>query len=106
MDTNKLSEQTFPDTNELLKLAELYKAMGDQTRMTILWILMSDSYCVSELSSKVKLSESAISHQLRYLKAAKLVRPKKIGKNVFYALADEHISWILRSTYEHITEAN
>ena len=86
------------------KLSELHKAMGDFTRMKILWMLIGKQYCVSELAEHLNLSESAISHQLRVLKLARLVRSHKVGKNVFYALCDEHIKWILEETYIHISE--
>lgn len=94
----------IPNATDMDKLSELHKAMGDSTRMKILWILMEKEYCVSELAERLSLSESAISHQLRVLKSARLVRSHKAGKNVFYILCDEHIKWVLEETYAHISE--
>ena len=65
---------------------------------------MKHQYCVSALAKEVQLTESAVSHQLRILKIARLVRSYKKGKNVFYVLEDEHIKWILEETFTHILE--
>ena len=94
----------MPDDSDMNKLSELYKAMGDFTRMKILWALMRQEYCVTELSTQMNMSGSAISHQLKILKMARLVASHKVGKNVFYTLCDEHIKWILEETYAHISE--
>ena len=78
--------------------------MGDYTRMRILWRLMEKDYCVSDLAKEMQATESAISHQLRALRIVRLVYSRKVGKNVFYSLQDEHIGWILEETYAHISE--
>lgn len=65
---------------------------------------MKHQYCVSALAKEVQLTESAVSHQLRILKIARLVQSYKKGKNVFYVLEDEHIKWILEETFTHILE--
>ena len=93
-----------PNKSQLEKLSNLHKAMGDRTRMEIIWKLMKHQYCVSALAKEVQLTESAVSHQLRILKIARLVRSYKKGKNVFYVLEDEHIKWILEETFTHILE--
>lgn len=95
---------TVPGPADLEQLAELHKAMGDYTRMRILWLLMEKEYCVSELAKKMDITESAISHQLRALRISRLVHSHKAGKNVIYSLQDEHIRWILENTYAHISE--
>ena len=104
METGYESNLLIPNAMDMDKLSELHKAMGDFTRMKILWMLIGKQYCVSELAEHLNLSESAISNQLRVLKLARLVRSHKVGKNVFYALCDEHIKWILEETYIHISE--
>lgn len=83
---NKTEKTTFtvPSSAELEQLAELHKAMGDYTRMRILWYLMQKEYCVSDLAQKMEITESAISHQLRALRIARLVQSHKAGKNVIY----------------------
>ena len=69
-----------------------------------LWYLMQKEYCVSDLAQKMEITESAISHQLRALRIARLAQSHKAGKNVIYSLQDEHIRWILEKTYDHISE--
>ena len=101
---NKGNAILTPDAKELDALSELHKALGDYTRIRILWLLMKREWCVSELAGEMKMTESAISHQLRILRSARLVIGHKVGKNVFYSLADEHIRWILEKTYDHISE--
>ena len=101
---NKGNTILTPDAKELDALSELHKTLGDYTRIRILWLLMEREWCVSELAGEMKMTESAISHQLRILRSARLVNGRKAGKNVFYTLADEHIRWILEKTYDHISE--
>ena len=101
---NKGNAILTPDAKELDALSELHKALGDYTRIRILWLLMKREGCVSELAGEMKMTESAISHQLRILRSARLVIGHKAGKNVFYSLADEHVRWILEKTYDHISE--
>ena len=88
-----------PNAFELEKLSELHKAMGDFTRMKILWQLMQGEQCVNDLAKTLSLTNSAISHQLHALRITKLVRSRKARKRVFYSLQDEHIQWILEETY-------
>ena len=101
---NKGNLISKPAAKELDALSELHKTLGDYTRIRILWLLMEREWCVSELAGEMKMTESAISHQLRILRSARLVNGRKAGKNVFYTLADEHIRWILEKTYDHISE--
>ena len=93
-----------PNAFELEKLSELHKAMGDFTRMKILWQLIQGEQCVNDLAKTLSLTNSAISHQLHALRSTKLVRSRKARKRVFYSLQDEHIQWILEETYAHISE--
>lgn len=104
--TKKPQNITFdvPNAFELEKLSELHKAMGDFTRMKILWQLMQGEQCVNDLAKTLSLTNSAISHQLHALRITKLVRSRKAGKRIFYSLQDEHIQWILEETYAHISE--
>lgn len=99
---NETAQTTFsvPSPGELEQLTELHKAMGDYTRMRILWYLMQKDSCVSELAQKMEVTESAISHQLRALRIVRLVQSRKAGKSVIYSLQDEHIRWILEETYQ------
>ena len=84
---NETEQTTFsvPSPGELEQLTELHKAMGDYTRMRILWYLMQKDSCVSELAQKMEVTESAISHQLRALRIVRLVQSRKAGKSVIYS---------------------
>lgn len=93
-----LSERDF------LFMAELFKALGDYTRVRILYALSINELCVCALAEVLEMSQSAISHQLRLLRAAKLVRYRKEGKNVFYALDDEHVRMLVTQGLDHIQE--
>lgn len=94
-----LSERDF------LFMAELFKALGDYTRVRILYALSINELCVCALAEVLDMSQSAISHQLRLLRAAKLVRYRKEGKNVFYALDDDHVRNLVTQGLDHIREA-
>lgn len=89
---------------EFLFLAELFKAFGDYTRARILYALSIHELCVCALAEVLDMSQSAISHQLRLLRAAKLVRYRKEGKNVFYALDDEHVRNLIGQGIDHVRE--
>lgn len=91
-------ENTFTD------MAEFFKVFGDFTRIRILWTLRSSELCVCDLAEKVNMSKSAVSHQLRILRYAKLVRDRRQGKHIFYALADDHVEQIMEKGFEHVTE--
>lgn len=104
MERKQITIPDKPDTKYLEKLSDLHKAMGDYTRMKILWKLMSVEVCVGDLAKEMGITESAVSHQLQTLKIARLIRCHKVGKNVFYVLEDEHIKWIMAETYAHISE--
>ena len=78
----------MPDTADMDKLSELHKAMGDFTRMKILWALMKQDYRVKELAAQMNMSGSAIYHQLTILKMAWLVASHMVGKNVFYNICN------------------
>lgn len=104
MERKQITIPNKPDTEYLEKLSDLHKAMGDYTRMKILWKLMGGEVCVGDLAKEIGITESAVSHQLRALKIARLIRCYKVGKNVFYVLEDEHIKWIMAETYAHILE--
>lgn len=88
----------------LYDLAELYKIFGDSTRIRILYALSEREMCVNDIAEELKMTMSAISHQLRILKQARLVKYRKEGKAVFYALADDHVKSIIEMGMEHISE--
>ena len=85
-------------------LAFFYKIMGDNTRLNLLMVLEFGELCVSDLAYLLNMSISAVSHQLKILRNAKLVKIRREGKNIFYSLDDEHIDSILKVSLEHILE--
>lgn len=95
---------TMPDEDTLIDLSELFKVFGDSTRIKILTALSHGELCVCDLSKLVGMTSSAVSHQLKILRSAKLVSCRRDGKTVFYALADDHVTTIIRQGLEHVNE--
>lgn len=89
---------------EFHQLADLYKVFGDRTRLRILCELYEREVCVNGIAERLGMTLSAISHQLRILKQAKLVKCRRDGKTVYYSLADDHVHSILACGMEHIQE--
>lgn len=94
----------LPPDEVLYDLAELFKIFGDSTRIKILYALLQSELCVCDIAGLLDVTQSAVSHQLRVLKASKLVKFRREGKVVFYSLADDHVSRILSQGMEHIEE--
>lgn len=92
------------DEDKIIDLAELFKIFGDSTRVKIINILLSNELCVNEITEIIGSTQSAISHQLRILKASKLVKYQKKGKEVYYSLSDDHVEKIFKLGCEHINE--
>lgn len=88
----------------LYGLSEFYKIFADETRLRILDVLLNKPLCVNEISEILDMTQSAISHQLKNLRASNLVKTEKIGKNVYYSISDDHIKIILSYGLEHIQE--
>lgn len=86
------------------RMAEFFSLLGDPNRLRILSALAFQELCVCDLAAAVKMSESAVSHQLRSLRAMRLVGYRKQGRNVFYRLKDSHISNLYREVAEHLDE--
>jgi ArsR family transcriptional regulator len=100
---NSVSKK-MPKEEALYDLAELFKVFGDTTRIRILWALDEAEMCVCDIAYLLNMTQSAISHQLRVLKQAKLVRSRKEGKVVYYSLDDEHVRMIFDQGLVHINE--
>lgn len=94
----------MPKEESLYDLAELFKVFGDSTRIKILWALDEAEMCVCDIAVLLNMTQSAISHQLRVLKQAKLVKNRKEGKIVYYSLNDEHVRQIFDQGLIHINE--
>ena len=96
--------QELPDEDTLYDLSELFRIFGDSTRIRILYVLFEAEMCVCDIAEVLSMTQSAISHQLRLLKQAKLVKNRREGKTVYYSLADDHVRTIIDQGMEHIEE--
>ncbi|MDR1409117.1 MAG: metalloregulator ArsR/SmtB family transcription factor [Oscillospiraceae bacterium] len=90
------------DELRLYELAELFKVFGDSTRVRILCALLQGEACVNHLAERLGMGQSAVSHQLRLLRTAGLVRPRRDGKTIYYALDDDHVKCILQIGLTHL----
>lgn len=96
--------RTVPPDEVLYDLADFYKIFGDSSRVKILFVLRRQETGVQALADEVGMTQSAVSHQLKTLKSANLVRSRRDGKMIYYSLADDHIVTILDMGIEHINE--
>lgn len=87
---------------KLYELADLYKVFGDTTRIKILYVLKEEELCVCDIAQSLGMTVSAVSHQLKVLKNARLVKSRKEGKSAFYSLDDDHVFKIIDNGIEHI----
>ena len=94
----------MPDEELLYDLADLFKVFGDTTRIKILYALMGSALCVADVAELIGATQSAVSHQLRTLKQARLVKFQRDGKNVIYSLSDDHVYTMLAQGMTHICE--
>lgn len=99
----KISAMT-PDETPLFDAAELLKVFGDSTRIRIIFVLCRSELCVRDIADRLKMTQSAISHQLRVLKQARLVSTRRDGKTIFYSLCDDHVKTIFYHAMEHVME--
>lgn len=97
-------KKILPEDDLIFEMAELFKVFGDSTRMKIISALLQDELCVGDIAVLTNSTPSAISHQLRVLKQAKLVKYRKEGKIVYYSLDDEHVREIYEKGREHVEE--
>lgn len=93
----------LPKEEILFDLADFFKVFGDSTRIKIIYLLLKSEMCVCDIAEILSMSQSAISHQLRTLRDAKLVKYRKEGKTVFYSLDDDHVKNVIEQGYSHVT---
>lgn len=93
-----------PPEEVLYEVAELFKVFGDSTRIRILYALFGNELCVGDIAEVLNMSQSSVSHQLRILKDAKLVKFRREGKSIYYALDDDHVYHIMEMGMEHVEE--
>ncbi len=94
----------MPDSSFLIELADLFKLFGDNTRIRILWALSESEMCVCDLCALLEMKQPAVSHQLKNLKQARIVKTRREGKVIYYSLDDTHIRSLLNLGMEHIQE--
>ena len=94
----------MPGDDLLCDLGDLFRVFGDTTRIRILYALLSSEMCVCAISELLRMEQSAISHQLRILRQAKLVTSRREGRTNVYSLADDHVRTIIGQGFEHLTE--
>lgn len=99
---HRVSDNTTEE--ELSDLAELFKVFGDSTRIRILYDLFGGEKNVTEICADLEMNQSAVSHQLKLLKSARLIRSRREGKQMIYSLADDHVKTIIAMGKEHIEE--
>ncbi|MFR7592804.1 MAG: ArsR/SmtB family transcription factor [Longibaculum sp.] len=99
-----LVTKSLPDEEILYDVAELFKVFGDSTRIKIICALFESEMCVYDLAATLQMTQSAISHQLRILKNANLVKFRRDGKMIYYSLDDEHVQQIFDAGYKHVIE--
>jgi len=100
----RAAKSALADAESISNISETFKVLGDQTRLKICLALSKEELCVLDIATLLGVTESAVSHQLRLLKALRLVRQRKEGKMVFYTLDDEHIEDIIRVAARHSKE--
>ncbi len=97
-------KKRMPHDEDIYDLSDFFKVLGDSTRMKIIWALDESEMCVCDIAVLLNMTKSAISHQLRSLRNADLVKFRKDGKTVYYSLKDEHVRVIYEKGMEHIRE--
>ena len=96
--------EALPDVEPIYEVSELFRVFGDSTRSRMICALSISELCVGDLAALLSMTQSAISHQLRILKNSRLVKSRREGKVVYYALADEHIQQLFRLAFDHVME--
>ncbi len=94
----------IPIEEDIYSLADFFKIFGDSTRMQILFAIDKGPMCVCDIAKVLDMTKSAVSHQLKILRQAELIKYRKSGKNVFYSLKDDHVRSIIETAFEHIKE--
>ncbi len=98
------TRRAMASQEDLAGLAEIFKLLGDLTRVRILKALSLEELCVCDLAAVLELTQSAVSHQLRLLRAARLVKYRKDGKVVYYSLDDDHVKILFEQALEHVQQ--
>ena len=94
----------MPDPDKIAKIANIYKAMSDPSRLKVLLVLLSQEHCVCDIAVLCGQSDSAISHQLRLLRTMNIVKTRRDGKIIYYSLSDDHVDTLLNMSLAHVNE--
>jgi DNA-binding transcriptional ArsR family regulator len=92
--------------DKAIELAEMFRLMGDASRLKIVLTCLRQPLCVSDIAARTKLSASLVSHHLRLLRAARMLRADRQGKQVYYAAADDHVRCVIEDMVAHVTESD
>ena len=103
-DKIELARNSMPDSTTLSETADVFSLLGDYTRIRILQALSTTELCVCDLAAILEATSSAVSHQLRLLRAKGIVKFRREGKVVYYSLADEHVHQLLTQMIQHVEE--
>ncbi|WP_082096642.1 ArsR/SmtB family transcription factor [Paenibacillus wulumuqiensis] len=95
-------KQELISNDTALSMAEIFKALGDPTRVRLIYAILEKELCVHDICEVLDMTQSAVSHQLRYLRNMRIVKPRKVGKTVFYSLDDHHVEEIFKQTHQHL----
>ncbi len=101
-DTLARIKENFVDDSTAIDMAEMFKALGDPTRVRLIYTLLQQELCVHDLCIVLDMTQSAVSHQLRYLRNTRIVKRRKVGKTVFYSLDDRQVEEIFAQTRQHL----
>lgn len=100
------AKKSMIDDETLLNIADFYKAMSDSTRIKIINLLEKNELCVCDISSILNMTKSAVSHQLKNLREMNLITSRKVGKEVWYTLADDHVKQVFDISLAHVMETD
>jgi len=101
-DLVKRISENMPDDDLLYDMADLFRVFGDSTRVKIIYVLFESEMCVCDIATILNMNQSAISHQLRVLKDARLVKYRRDGKTIYYSLDDEHVKQLFDQAMAHL----
>lgn len=97
-------KKSMADDETVADISDFFRIFGDSTRIKILWALDKSELCVCDIAALISMTKSAVSHQLKVLRDARLVKSRREGKVVFYSLADDHVKDIFEKAVEHLDE--
>jgi ArsR family transcriptional regulator len=89
---------------EIELMSNFFKMLADPTRLRILLFLGDEEICVNDIASGINMTKSAVSHQLALLRSARLIKNRKVGKEVYYSLSDDHVKQLISAAFEHVNE--